>query len=296
MGYRQVIITESEKIRVEDNNLVVIKQGISSKVPLEDINFILLEDIKTLITAKLLSEIGKYSICLVCCNEKHDPTTICYSYNYHFKQLENVEIQLNVSESLNGVLWKQLIFSKIENQKSILILNKLDEKNINLLTKYQKEIKEGDSTNREGLAAKIYFKSLYGSAFLRFSDDATNAALNYGYTIIRSAIVKQLVISGLNTYIGINHKSKVNNFNLAYDLIEPYRAVVDKYVYENFENLTYPLSFETRKEIVNLLNSIVFHDEKKYTVEYSIDLLIKSYIKCLKGVVSELSLPKIISV
>ena len=140
----------------------------------------------------------------------------------------------------------------------------------------------------------MYFRSLFGSDFIRFYDDNVNAALNYGYTIIASAIIRNLAVYGLNTYLGIHHISKINNFNLAYDFLEPYRSVVDKFVYDNKDDIVLPLSFEFRKKLINLLNEEVLHLNKKYTIEYSIGLLIKSYIKSFSTGEIKLDLPSII--
>ena len=162
------------------------------------------------------------------------------------------------------------------------------------LRKYLDEIEDGDSKNREGLAAKIYFKNLFGSNFIRFKDDAINSALNYGYTIIVSAIIRNLSLYGLNTYLGIHHKSKINNFNLAYDLLEPYRCIIDKFVFDNIKEIVVPLSFDFRKKLIELINKEVNHQNKKYTIDYSIGLLIKSYIKFFDTGDINLDLPSII--
>ena len=171
---------------------------------------------------------------------------------------------------------------------NILIILKL------ILSKYVKEVTIGDETNREGLAAKIYFRSLFGSEFIRFYDDPINAALNYAYQIVKSSIIRTLSIYGLNSYLGINHKSKVNNFNLVYDLIEPFRAIVDLYVYKIKDNLTLPLSFDVRKDLVNILNISVTSNNKKCTLEYSIELLVISYIKALSTGEVSLTFPRVI--
>ena len=99
---------------------------------------------------------------------------------------------------------------------------------------------------------------------------------------------------GLNTYLGIHHNSKINNFNLAYDFLEPYRSVVDKFVYDNKDDIVLPLSFEFRKKLISLLNKEVLHQNKKYTIEYSVSLLIKSYIKSFSTGEIKLDLPTII--
>ncbi len=295
MGYRQVVIRKCDKLRTKDNQLVIEKEKEIKKVPLEDINYILLEDNTCTITGKLISELGNFGICLITCNDKHEPSTIMYPYNHHYKQLEVLEQQLVMTEVLKEQLWQEIVKSKIKNQIITLERTTKDEKTIKKLYEYYDEVELHDKTNREGLAAKIYFRSLYGSEFIRFYDDAINAALNYAYAIIKSAITRLLAVYGLNTYLGIKHKSKTNNFNLCYDLIEPYRAIIDEYIYESKNDITYPLSPEFRTKLVNLLNKEIICENKKCTIEYSIELLVKSYIKSVKNNKVFLSFPKIVT-
>ena len=294
MGYRQVIIKKSEKLHFKDNQLIIDKDESSIKVPLEDISYILIEDSSTILTTRLLAELGKNAISLIVCDEKFEPTSIMYPYNYHFKQLDVFSHQLEIDDSIKNEFWNQIVKRKIENSIRVLEMTSKEEFPISKLTEYINEITDGDSKNREGLAAKMYFRSLFGSDFIRFYDDNVNAALNYGYTIIASAIIRYLAVYGLNTYLGIHHSSKINNFNLAYDFLEPYRSVVDKFVYDNKDDIVLPLSFEFRKKLINLLNKEVLHQNKKYTIEYSIGLLIKSYIKSFSSGEIKLDLPSII--
>lgn len=294
MGYRQVIIKKSEKLHFKDNQLIIDKDESSTKVPLEDISYILIEDSTTILTTRLLAELGKNAISLIVCDEKFEPTSIMYPYNYHFKQLDVFSHQLEIDDSIKNEFWNQIVKRKIENSIRVLEMTSKEEFPISKLTEYTNEITDGDSKNREGLAAKMYFRSLFGSNFIRFYDDNINAALNYGYTIIASAIIRNLAVYGLNTYLGIHHNSKINNFNLAYDFLEPYRSVVDKFVYDNKDDIVLPLSFEFRKKLINLLNKEVLHQNKKYTIEYSIGLLIKSYIKSFSSGEIKLDLPSII--
>ena len=294
MGYRQVIIKKSEKLHFKDNQLVVEKENSSTKVPLEDINYILIEDSTTILTTRLLAELGKNAVSLIVCDEKFEPASIMYPYNYHFKQLDVFTHQLEIDESVKNEFWNQIVRKKIGNSIRVLEMTSKEEFPISKLNEYLNEVIDGDIKNREGIAAKMYFHSIFGSDFIRFYDDNINAALNYGYTIIASAIIRNLAVYGLNTYLGIHHNSKINNFNLAYDFLEPYRAVVDKFVYDTKDDIVLPLSFEFRKKLVNLLNKEVLHQNKKYTIEYSISLLIKSYIKSFSTGEINLDLPTII--
>ena len=294
MGYRQVIIKRCEKLNLEDRQLIINKDDNSYKVPLEDINFVLIEDNRTVITSKILASFGEEGICLIVCDDKFEPVSIMYPYNYHFKQLENIEKQLSLEDNSKKIIWKEIIEAKIENEIAVLCQTSKEERVIDKLSQYVKEVIPGDETNREGLSAKIYFRSLFGSEFIRFYDDAINAGLNYAYQIVKSSIIRTLSIYGLNSYLGVNHKSKVNNFNLVYDLIEPYRAIVDLYIYKIKDNLTLPLSFEIRKELINILNIPVISNNKKCTLEYSVEVLIKSYVKTISTGEVNLIFPKVI--
>lgn len=293
MGYRQVIVKKSDKMHFKDNQLIIEKENASSKIPLEDISYVLIEDSTTVLTTRLLAEFGKNAIALIICDETFEPTSIMYPYNYHFKQLEVFSRQLEITEDVKNEFWNQIVKRKIENSVRVLEMTSKEEFPIFKLNEYINEVVDGDIKNREGLAAKIYFRSIFGSDFIRFYDDKINAALNYGYTIIASAIIRNLAVFGLNTYLGIHHNSKINNFNLAYDFLEPYRSIVDKYVFDNQDEIVFPLSFEFRKKLINLLNKEVLHNNKKYTVEYSISLLIKSYIKSFSTGEIILDLPMI---
>ncbi len=294
MGYRQVIVKKSEKIHFQNNNLVIEKDKIETKVPLEDINFVLIEDATTILTTRLLAEFGKNAISLIICDESFKPTSILYPYNYHYKQLDVFSNQLQLKEEYKNDYWNLIVKQKIENSIRVIEMTTKEESVISKLNEYKEEVKNGDETNREGLAAKIYFRSLFGNDFIRFYDDAINAALNYGYTILVSAMIRNLAVYGLNTYLGLHHVSKINNFNLAYDFLEPYRSIVDKFVYNHKKDIVFPLSFDFRQKLINLLNKEVLHNQKKYTVEYSMGLLIKSYVKSFSTGEIILDLPSII--
>lgn len=98
-------------------------------------------------------------------------------------------------------------------------------------------MKPGDTTNREAVAARKYFVALFGSTFRRTDEDVTNASLNYGYAIIRSCVAKTLAGYGFNGTVGIHHINETNPFNLADDIMEPLRPVVDMWTDENCDTL-----------------------------------------------------------
>lgn len=280
MSWRTIYIKESERLCLYLDNLMIIKNGEEYKIPLKDIGSIILEDNRTSITVKLMNKIIEYNILLIFCDDKYNPKTMLYPIGDYFRQAKIVEEQINWDKNLKKILWQKIVRAKLENQKEIL--KKLNKKRevIFLLEKYQSEIKEDDIENREGLGAKIYFRELFGENFIRGKNDIINSALNYGYTIFNSKISRILASKGLLPYLGIHHKNEYNHFNLASDIVEVYRPIVDYYIYVNMKNSKY-FSREDRIELINLLNAKIeynFYMENVYnTMEKYIDSIIKFF-------------------
>ena len=149
-----------------------------------------------------------------------------------------------------------------------------------LLESYVKEIAWNDGTNREGHAAKVYFNALFGLEFTRTEDNLINAALNYGYSIILSAFTREIVANGYITQLGVFHDNMFNQFNLASDLMEPFRILVDRQVLtmklEQFEH-------EEKMQLVNVLNQEVQIDGKIQYVNNAIKIYCKSIFDALSG-------------
>ena len=118
--------------------------------------------------------------------------------------------------------------------------------------------------------------------FIRYSDDAVNAILNYGYAIIRSGVAKPLVAHGFNCVIGVHHISETNEFNLADDFMEPLRPLVDGWIAKNSDCLSEGLSKYVKNELVSLVNAEILFDGKTMKVRYAIDSMVKSFVTALE--------------
>ena len=147
-----------------------------------------------------------------------------------------------------------------------------------LLQNYIKEIQYGDSTNREGHAAKVYFNALFGKEFTRTADCNINAALNYGYSILLSSFTREIVANGYITQLGLFHDNMFNQFNLASDLMEPFRPIVDELVYDmelgTFEK-------EEKMKLVNILNQTVRINDRSEYVNNAVKIYCKSIFDAL---------------
>ncbi len=294
MSFRQVIISEALKVSIKNSNInIAKKEDENIIIPIEDVYIILIEDNKTLITTQFLSKCADNKISVIICNEYHDPHVICSGYNTHYRQLHVLRMQLSLSECLKSNLWKELIETKIRNQYEVVKLTSNIKDDLEMLKEYYKTVELNDITNREGIAAKVFFKSLYGSEFIRFYDDTVNGALNFGYKIVASAISRELVSLGIDPKLGIWHDSKTNTLNLAYDLIEPFRPIVDYFIYEHLHLLVQEIPIKIRRDLVNILNVRMELSGKMQTLQNCIGYMVKSYLNILEGKTRTLIFPKI---
>ena len=201
-----------------------------------------------------------------------------------------------MTQRFKDLLWKKIIQKKIEN--SHLVLEQKKPKiNLKWIKSQLKKVENGDKTNREGAAAKYFFRKLYGTSFVRFADDNINSALNYGYKILTSALSRALISYGLNNHLGIKHCGPTNWFNLSSDFIEPLRPIVDYWVITNLSKLGKEsnLSSQNREEIAKITYYPVKINNIKTKIYVAIDIMIKSFISCLKeNSASKIKLPTLI--
>lgn len=292
MSWRSVVITQPTKLSVKNRQLK-ITQDEEWSIPMEDISSIVLETPQVNISSKVISLIAENKIVMYSCDDKHIPNGIFIPFVSHSRQLKTFKNQLECSESFNKRCWQQIIIQKILNQAEVL---KLSGKNITSehLEALSQKVNSGDTTNMEAIAAKAYFSSLYGKGFNRNYDDIQNAALNYGYSIIRGAIARTIVSYGYMPSMGIHHKSELNNYNLADDFIEVFRPVVDLWVKLNINEET-EFDKYVRANLVNLLNVNVKIQGKLQSVNNAINIMIASYTTAINQKdYKKLELPKLI--
>ncbi len=286
MSFRQIIVKQANYLSFSNNSIKVNYENESVfnvTIPIEDVAIIVIEKSNSIISLNLINKCMENNIIIIICNEKKLPQGIIKSFSNHYKQLENTYKQIEYSNTQKKILWKEIIKQKINNQMSVIKFTTGNKDVIDKIHKHQKEIKRNDVTNREAVCAKLFFEEIYGNEFKRFIDDKINSTLNYGYSILVSSIVRQLVSFGIDPRFGIWHSSKSNSLNLAYDLVEPFRPIVDYYIYNKYEFITKDLTPKIRRELVSLLNATIECEGKKYRLQNAIELFVKQYMLILRG-------------
>ncbi len=270
MSWRIVVISNSAKLDYKLDYLVV-RQNDITKIHLSEISVLLIETTTVSLTVALLSELTKRKIKVIFCDEKRNPSSELVSYYGCHDTSAKIRQQINWTKEVKNLIWTEIISEKIRQQKDFL--KKINKDEFNLLEHYLKQIQLGDLTNREGLAAKVYFNALFGTNFTRTEDMPINAALNYGYGIILSAFNREIVANGYITQIGLFHNNMFNQFNLGSDLMEPFRILIDKRVYSVMPD---KFDHEEKMLILDILNTEIKIDGKTNYVNNAIKIYCKS--------------------
>ncbi|STQ85952.1 type II CRISPR-associated endonuclease Cas1 [Helicobacter muridarum] len=284
-AFRTLFLSTPAKLRLENNHLCITQeQKENVKIPLSDILCIILESHQITFTNSLLNAFAYHKIVVFTCDEHHLPSGIFIPFLGHYKSLSILQSQIALSKQRKAILWQQIIKSKINNQASLLKM--LDKDKYTQLESLSKSVNLSDSSNNEAKAAAIYFKSLFGRDFSRKIDldnaiGTINAALNYGYAIVRGVITRVLCASGLNPVLGLFHCNQFNSFNLADDLIEPYRIFVDSLVFHMKEcgDLGDNLGLADRLKLTKLLNASILIDSKIYPLNRAVVISVQSLVK-----------------
>lgn len=270
MGWRTVAITRRAKLDLQMGHLVVRNEDLI-KINIDEISVLLIECTAVSLTAALLAELTRKKVKVIFCDEKRLPSSeLIPYYGSHDTSLKYRRQAMWTAEGKDRI-WTEIVKEKIYQQMSLLEERGRGE--AALLNQYLKETGPGDGTNREGHAAKVYFNALFGMDFSRTQETPLNAALNYGYSIILSAVAKEIVSLGYCTQLGISHENQFNPFNLACDLMEPFRILIDRLVAEMQVS---EFNSEKKYQLLNVLNQEVRINGNREYVSKAIRIYVKS--------------------
>lgn len=276
MSWRTVVITSRCKLDYK-MGFMVVRAEETKKIFLDEIAVLIIENPAVSLTGCLLEALTDKKIRVIFCDAKRNPNAELVPYFNSFDCSRKIKAQINWSNSFKGRIWADIVAEKIRKQADFL--EELQNNNqATLLRSYLSEIELWDKTNREGHAAKVYFNALFGADFTRSEENAVNAALNYGYSIVLSAFNREIVAQGYITQLGIFHDNMFNYFNLSCDLMEPFRVLVDRKV-KSMELTDF--KSEEKYELVNILNDTVTINQTKQTVLNAVKYYCRSVFDAL---------------
>lgn len=296
MLYRSIYIGNPAYLKLKDKQLKVIDPETKEEkgsVPIEDIGLVMLDHYQITLSHQLIQELMKNNVILISCDERHLPLAGMLPFSGNTLFSERVKAQIEASEPLKKQLWKQTIECKILNQ--LKVLEQLG-KYATPMYEYLKNVKSGDTTNMEGIAAQHYWKHLIEGDFLRDRfGDGPNPFFNFGYGVLLSIIARALVETGLLLVLGIFHRNKYNPYCLASDIMEPYRPIVDLLVMKWLQ--LHPEKQSLDKESKTFLLQIATQDvniEKLVRpLMVGVKMTASSLLKCYTGEKRQISYPEL---
>lgn len=252
--WRIVDISENGRfLSLSHNSLVVSSDGVElGKISLTDIQSVIVHSHSASITLALSVALAEHGIPLVSCNSNHFPIAITLPVSNNFESAARISSQAEVSKATLKRLWRDIVKTKVLSQVEMLeSINHSDAANMRKLIS---TIKPGDPSNVEARAARYYWQRLLGNDFRRNRElDGLNAHLNYGYTVIRAAMARSVVATGLAPGLGIFHRNRLNAFQLIDDLMEPFRALIDQCVWSNRSVWTDKLTPDAKRELASII-------------------------------------------
>ncbi len=291
MGWRSVVISRPAKLRREHFSLA-IEQEQTAFVPFEDIAVIVLNHREIQLTHPVLSACADYGIGLYATGDNHQPNGVFLPFLAHSRTTRLMRKQMDIPRPLAKQAWANIVRRKIENQAAVLHFCAIS--GGDRMNSYARRVRSGDAENLEGQAAAFYFTQLFGQGFYRAEERWVNAALDYGYAVLRGAIARGLVAHGMHPPIGLFHASEQNAFNLADDLIESFRPLVDLHVAKNSASTEGDLTPQDKAELVALLNVDVGMPQGKMSALSAIEYVVESLLRLFEQGESELELPTLI--
>ena len=296
MLYRSIYIGNPAYLKLKDKQLKVTNPETKEEkgsIPIEDIGLLMLDHYQITLSNQLIQELMKNNVILISCDERHLPLAGMLPFSGNTLFSERVKTQIEVSEPLKKQLWKQTVECKIQNQ--LKVLEQLG-KYAYPMYEYLKEVKSGDTTNMEGIAAQHYWKYLIDNDFLRDRfGDYPNPFFNFGYGVFLSIIARALVDTGLLLVLGIFHRNKYNPYCLASDIMEPYRPIADLLVMKWLQ--LHPEKQSLDKESKTFLLQIATQDvniEKLVRpLIVGVKMTASSLLKCYTGEKRQISYPEL---
>jgi len=285
------LATQHKQFLIKRNNAVV------GSVPCEDLGMVVVDHPGTTYSHAALTALADSDAVLVICGRNHLPAAVMLPLADHSQVVWRINDQIAVKKPVQKKLWKQVVQAKIRAQAGNLPEESAAHKK---LRAYAAEVRSGDTTNREAQAARVYWahwllhpdRNVSDEVFRRQREGVSpNSLLNYGYAILRAAVARALVSSGLMPSLGIQHSHRSNAFCLADDLMEPLRPMVDARVRELYWEGRTELDQETKASLLELLAAEVVTNGKSGPLMVALHTLTSSLARCYEGVCQKLEIP-----
>ena len=293
MGFRTLEISRAAELHIKEGQLVIESEDGVIQIPVEDLNQIMVHGANIRLSTMDLSILSQNKVMLTTFDEKYLPTAAVIPFTGHSRQSRLMHAQVSFDYKRKLDLWLEIIKQKIINQSRALVV--MGREGAEDIAAYADLVKQETVDGCEAFSAKQYFQ-LCHKDLNRRATDPINSRLNYGYAVVRSAIARSLVSTGFHPTFGLYHNSQLNAFNLADDLIEPFRPMVDLTALA-MSGSNQQLTKKERGQLALVLHQACLVDGVKVNMMTAIDLMTESLKRImLENSAEKLKLPVLIPI
>ncbi|MCY4055771.1 MAG: type II CRISPR-associated endonuclease Cas1 [Cyanobacteria bacterium MAG CAR4_bin_6] len=287
--------TPGTRLSVAHRQLVIQRPDLpKATLPIEDLGVVIVDDVRATYTQAVFLELLNAGATVLVTGRDHLPIGMMLPLDAHHVQAERHRAQVQASEPVRKQAWQAIVRAKINQQAAVLA--RFNEGH-NRLTAMARKVRSGDPDNLEAQAAQRYWRLLFGPEFHRDREaEGVNALLNYGYAVLRAAVARAIVATGLIPSLGVHHRHRNNPFCLADDLLEPYRPYVDwrvRLLVDSNGAAAVPrvCERETRAALLSLLNETICVGRRREPLLLALHTSAASLCRALTGGDRTLSLP-----
>lgn len=278
-GWRTLVVETGRNLSLENGQILLERadeEESDQYVPIGQLRTLILATPKGSVSLPLLLELTQNNVAVLLCDAKYRPYAQLSPLFGHTDTAGAIMDQARWQAHVKDHVWMHIVTAKLLAQARALMTVGLPVPE--LLFEYAKSVEAGDTSNREGMAARVYFNTMFTKDFVRHEADDTNAALNYGYAILLSAMNRILTSHGYHTALGIHHLSRQNPFNLSCDLMEPFRPFVDRIVYAT---MGMSLDWERKKALIATTRQECVYNDKRMDLESAMEAFALDILKTM---------------
>ncbi len=283
MAWKGVHISRPARLACHDGQLIVSQEDGEVSMPVEDVAWIVLDSMQVTLTAALVSACMEAGVAIIFSDARHTPSGMALPFHRHHRQAAVAALQLGATHPLKKRLWQALVVAKITNQAICLSGCGRQADAVSAMTRL---VTSGDPDNIEARAARAYWSELFPRFTRADEADLRNKMLNYGYAVIRAGVARALVASGFLPCVGLFHANAANAFNLADDLVEPFRPIVDRQVFELTDKGATgegELTVEHRRRLAGLLTADIRIGEETVSVLTATERASASLVRAMEA-------------
>jgi CRISPR-associated protein Cas1 len=253
MAWKGLHLTQAARLSLADAQCCVKQDAGEVRIALEDLAWIVIDTPQATLSSALIAACMGAGVALVFTDERHTPSGLALPFHRHHRQGAIARLQADARDAFKRRLWQAVVRAKILNQAAALAA--LDHNDAPTLREIARHVEPDDPDNVEARAARFYWGRLFDDFIRDDAGDRRNKLLNYGYAVVRAGVARALVASGFLPAFGLKHEGAANAFNLADDLVEPFRPFVDLLARKTFSggDKSGELSLDDRRAMAGAL-------------------------------------------